>query len=1060
AHVAGVLSLADACTLVKARGRLMQALPAGGAMVSLQACEAEVQPLLSSGVDIASLNGPMATVIGGDEAAVLAVAQHFEAQGCKTRRLRVSHAFHSPRMDAMLDDFAAVVAGLTFSAPKIAIVSTVAADADLATPDYWVRHARQAVRFVDAMRTLEALGVTSFVELGPEGVLSAMGPACLATEGACFLPALRKERPELGTLMAAVGAVHARGHRVDWAAFFAPWNPRLVALPTYAFQRERFWIETPATGRADVPGLMTIDHPLLGTCVALAEGETALFTGRLSAATQSWLADHVVFDAAIVPATALVELALAAAQRLGLACVEELTLEAPLELPAAFQLSVGSVDESGARPMTLFARRHDGGEWTRHASGRLGPAQPWSVVDLGEWPPPGAIPLDVEGLYERLADSGLVYGPQLQGLTAAWRAGDQIYAEVELADGADARGFGLHPALFDAALHAWMLDPTTEVGLPFSWTGVTLHASGASRLRVRLAPVDGQGTVSVAIADATGAPVASVAGLRTRPQLRHHDPLFAMTWSPVAPGNGSYAGDDHVMVALVDDCGDDVLAAAHETSHRVLGQLQAWLADERSATGGMVVVTRRAIATSAGEGVADLARAAVWGLVRAAQAEHPERRLVLLDVDDGAWETSLPEALATGQPQLALRGGRFLAPKLARAESAAPLRLDQRGTVLITGGTGGLGALVARHLVAEHGVTELLLTSRRGEEAPGAADLKRSLEAAGARVSVAACDVADRTALAALLGQHALTAVIHAAGVLDDSVVTALTSDQIDRVFAPKLDAALHLHELTRAHDLSAFVLFSSVAGVLGGPGQANYAAANSFLDALAHQRRAEGLPATSIAWGYWSVPTSMTAHLGDADRARIARAGIEGLSTAEGLALFDAALGGTPLVVAARFKRPVARRAVVRRGQLSEADVLALVRAEAAAVLGAEAVDAERPLRELGLDSLMAVELRNRLGAATGLRLPATMLFDHPTAAAVALELAALLGSGVAEERAQKSALAAMPLARLRQAGLLDELIRFAQQLDAGAGKRAETTKAIDDMDLDELVALANGDR
>ncbi|MDB4966359.1 MAG: uncharacterized protein JWN44_2048, partial [Myxococcales bacterium] len=246
AHVAGILSLRDACTLVKARGRLMQALPGGGAMVALQASEAEARPLLSSSVDIASLNGPTATVIAGDEAAVLAIAQHFEALGRKATRLRVSHAFHSPRMDGMLDDFAAVVAGLTFSAPKIAIISTVAGDANLATPDYWVRHARAAVRFVDAMRKLESLGVTTFVELGPQGVLSAMGPACLSTDSARFLPALRKDRPELATLMAAVGELHARGHVVDWTTLFGPWGGRLVALPTYAFQRERFWLDAPA----------------------------------------------------------------------------------------------------------------------------------------------------------------------------------------------------------------------------------------------------------------------------------------------------------------------------------------------------------------------------------------------------------------------------------------------------------------------------------------------------------------------------------------------------------------------------------------------------------------------------------------------------------------------------------------------------------------------------------------------------------------------------------------------------------------------------------------------
>ena len=454
--------------------------------------------------------------------------------------------------------------------------------------------------------------------------------------------------------------------------------------------------------------------------------------------------------------------------------------------------------------------------------------------------------------------------------------------------------------------------------------------------------------------------------------------------------------------------------------------LRAWIADERLASTRLVLLTKRAVATQPDEDVLDLAHAPLWGLARTAQNENPDLPLVLVDTDGSeASQNALAAAIAAGEPQCALRNGHCLLPRLGRmaqGSSATPPHLDPDGTVLITGGTGMLGGLVARHLVATHGVKHLLLASRQGAAAEGAEALRQELEAAGATVTIAACDAADREAVQTLLAgiptAYPLTAVLHAAGVIDDGVLAALTPERLDRVFAPKLDAAWHLHDLTQDKDLAAFVLFSSLSGLLGAPGQGNYAAANAFLDALASHRHAQGLAASSLAWGYWNQASGMTGGLQAADIARMRRGGILPISSEQGLALLDAALGRPEaLLVPARFdfgtlaaagEVPALLRGLVRTRRSAtnaaaassfaqrilslpeserERTLLDFVRTEIAAVLGLVSpsqLDIDRPLQEIGLDSLMAVEIRNRLAAATGTKLPATLLFNYPTVSAI----------------------------------------------------------------------------
>ncbi|MFD7917557.1 type I polyketide synthase, partial [Streptomyces sp. NPDC059752] len=541
AHAAGVFSLEDACALVAARGRLMQALPSGGVMIAVQASEDEVLPLLTDRVSIAAVNGPRSVVVAGDEDAARAVVEAFADR--KSKRLTVSHAFHSPHMDGMLEDFRRVVEGLSFGAPRIPVVSNLTGalvSDEMGSAEFWVRHVREAVRFLDGIHVLEAAGVTTYVELGPDGVLSALAQDCLAeTDHAVFAPVLRSGRPEAETLVSALAQAHVHGVSVDWAAYFAGTGARRVELPTYAFQRQRFWPSAAvfAAGDPEAIGLGDAGHPLLGAAVTLADSEGVLLAGRLSVETHPWLVDHTILGSALLPGTAFVELAIRAGDEVGCDVVEELTLEAPLVLPdrggVQLQLVVEAPIEPGRRPFGVYSRRRDAlaeESWTRHGSGVLAAgARPEAAQEFGElaaWPPSGAVPVDIDGLYADLAQEGVSYGPLFQGLKAAWRRGAELFTEVALPEGdqRDAARFGLHPALLDAGLHAIGHGESGEQAasgalLPFAWAGVSLYAVGASSLRMRLTPhsANDPHTLALLVADETGRPVAAVESLTLRP---------------------------------------------------------------------------------------------------------------------------------------------------------------------------------------------------------------------------------------------------------------------------------------------------------------------------------------------------------------------------------------------------------------------------------------------------------------------------------------------------------------------------------------------------------------
>ncbi|WP_328937227.1 type I polyketide synthase [Streptomyces tauricus] len=1548
AHVSGALDLADATRLVAARGLVMQTVGERGAMLAVRASEAEVSAALPEfdRIGIAAVNGPGSVVVSGIRDQVLALRDRLVAGGTSVKLLQVDHAFHSPLMDPVLDEFAGSIGELSAGLMSIPVVSTrsgrEATLQELTSMEHWVNHVREPVRFHDGVECARAAGANVFLEVGPGSTLTGILKEAFAGEDvddAVVLSASRRDRGAVDALVGSLAQLHTQGVAVDWDAVFGA-RRRRVDLPTYAFQRQRYWLDFRAgTDGADVAsaGLAAPEHPLLGAVVDHPGTDEVVFTDLWSLRTHAWLADHAVFGAVVVPATAYLDLALWVGGFVGCEGVEELSLEVPLVLPDSgdvqVRVVVGAADETGRRSLDVYSR-HGGddrttGGWTRHATGSLPPSTPGTPStpstpgtaagsddgrSLAVWPPAGAERLDVDGLYDSFADAGFVYGPAFLGLREVWRRDADLLALATLpmaAESAAGAGFTLHPALIDSVLHAVVAGGLIEVAgdqawMPFSWSGVNLLGECGSSVRVRISPV-GDGVVSVAVADEHGRPVAHIEALTFRPasaeQLRsvrggHEQSLYELRWRPAQPDkrrtdrgrwavlgtkNGLAArlreADDenaelyesldgvlsgeaprHIVLCLDDfatatataTADTDVLGEVGSADTRVLDGVQRFLAAESLAGSTLVVLTRLALDTGGGESVESLPGASVWGLIRSAQTEHPGR-FRLVDTDDEAvsW-ARLPDALAAGEDQLALRGGEYLVPRMATAAPAhnqleppaagahrlgilkkgtlenltwvpcpeveAPLtsgqvriavhaaglsfrdvtialglvertaidaglgsegagtvvevaddvtglspgdrvtgifsgafgrvavadhrmlmpvpdewsyaeaasvpgafltayyalchltklakgqrilihaaaggvgmaavqlarhagaeiyataspakwpalravglddahlassrtlefadtflassggrgvdlvlnslahefvdaslkvlpgggsfiemgktdiRDPQRvaadhpgvdyqafdlyeagpdlihemfeavmelfadgrlhlnpvsvrnirdarkafremsqgrhvgkivfelgdgfggGTVLVTGGTGGVGALVARHLVAEHGVRSLLLASRRGLAAAGAADLVSDLEAAGALVRVVECDVADRDAVAGLLADmpaaYPLTAVMHAAGVLADGTVESLTAESLDRVLSAKAGGAVNLHELTRGHTLSAFVLFSALAGTLGTAGQANYAAANTFLDGLAARRRASGLVGTSLCWGWWEQRSGMTEDLDEADLSRVRRLGIAEMPTAEALALFDSACTfDKAVLIPARMdlsllrnrtadelplllrdlvdgSRPRRNRTSTTSGSGSvglaarlaalperEATAAALdwVREQAAIVLGhpsSAAVEADQAFTDLGFDSLTSVELCNRLASSTGLRLPAALVFSYPTPRELGAYLFGLLRpqppdgpdgpADPAEDEEIREVLRTVPIDRLRSAGLLERVLECAAptrpdtegQLPGvgnGAGTGADELAA---MDLDALVDLALDER
>lgn len=1420
AHVAGVLSLGDACELVTARSRLMAALPPGGSMMAVSSTEGAVSSLLDQfggTVTIAAVNAPGSVVVSGDDDAVEELRKMLASRNVRTKGLRTSHAFHSHRMDPILEDFASVCDGLDLRRPTIDVISNLTGElahpAHIATADYWVRHLRSPVRFMDGVQYLRRPGHADFfLEMGPGTALSAMvGDTTAVDDGdsspRAILPVLRFGREAHGELVTAVAQAFVAGLAVDWAELFAHNDARTVDLPTYSFQRKSFWLNRVATTDLAASGLGATIHPMLGSVIDLAEGKGMLASGCLSLHSHPWLADHRVGGAVVLPGTAFVELALHVGSLAGPAALDELILQEPLVIPdeGTIDLQVVLDGEATTQSRTVVVhsrpRAAEGAKpstWVCHARGVLRSGD----VDLGRqgdaivWPPIGGVSIDVGRAYEDLSASGYDYGTMFRGLRAVWRRNGEIFAEVKLPDNAGSleKGFTIHPALLDAALHSLLISgrvgETSSSGaghliLPFAWEGVSVRTAGLTELRVRIRATDAD-RFEIELFDRAGLPSARVRALTVREVpagllgisergVSKQSALYTIDWTALPETDGPAprgewdegTGDTDIRSVHVERCaidGREVAvvrccppASAYAGAEQVrsvvvdvLHSLQNLLGDGSTST--IVVVTSGAVATHHAEAIRSLTGAAVWGLARTAQSENRGRVLVV-DVDEPTrYRAAVTAAVEHGaEPQLAVRGDALLVPRLTRTgpdvlgsaelilsgggwkvttrghgtldgnnivvvpddsagvrlqpgevrvalravglnfrdvlialgmypdpatpigsegagvvvevaesgvgglqpgdrvmgllpgmspevvvdhrmmvripegmpfEQAAALPIafatafyalrdlasvsvgetvvvhaatggvgmaavqlarhwgmdvyatssaakwttlrdmgfdddhigDTRstefsskfahaaidvvlnsltgekidaslallsengrfiemgvtdvrelgqvahrypgvwyrqfllpeagpdrihgmlqelaglfangvlqpvpvttwdvrqtpaacrflsqarhvgknvlvlppawtgaGTVLVSGGTGGLGRRLALHLVAERGVRHLLLASRRGSAAPGAEELVADLSERGVQVDVVACDMSDRSAVRSLIAgidqSNPLTAVVHVAGSVDDAIFDSQTAGHVERVTRPKVDAAWNLHLETRSLPLAAFVVYSSVAGTLGSPGQANYAAANAYLDALSQYRQRQGLPSTSIAWGVWEKTTEMTRHLTDRDLDRMRRSGMVPISDVEGMTLFDDAIAtglpstvATGLDVAAIGRQaadtehvPPLLRGIVRSSPKTPTDgrstaasplldlagrnlrekeqlILEMIRSNAASVLGhasAENVPADSTFTDLGFDSLGAVEFRNLVNLATGAKLPATVVFDHPT--------------------------------------------------------------------------------
>lgn len=1132
ACIAGVFSLEDGLKLVVERARLMQALPTDGEMWVVFAPEVQLRPLLAAyanDVAIAAENGPESIVISGRKQALADILARLHEGEYKTQALNTSHAFHSPLMEPMLADFARIAGGISYAAPKIPLVSnltgTLASD-EITSPDYWRRHIRQPVKFMAGMQSLVQHGCEIFIEIGPKPTLLGMGARCVATDQGIWLPSLRQGEDDWQTLLNSLGQLSVCGP-VDWKGFDRPYQRRRLPLPTYPFQRQRHWLDRPATVTTAIRGNSS-PRSLLGNKLQLPTLQVTIYENSFSSETLPFLQDHRVYGEIVVSGACHVAMLLnAVAETFGKSAyvLKDVYFPEPLIIPDGQTRSVQVIltptaDSKATLQLVSFAATATPERSTvaTHAEGSFEQAVVRSTGKSFQplWERCGET-LSTEAFFQAQADRHIHLGPSYRWIESIKRGDQETICRLRIPEslgGLDAKQ--LHPGLLDACfglLLATGILAEDETWLPFGieeirvfqapdntplWGHLVLRpADAAKRVIADATLCDSSGQVLIEFIGLE-ARAASLQAIQRYLPNRADGLLYGSDWLPLAASHSSAnmqgqwlifadsrgsarqlaqqlkaqgarcvlvtPGSDYRRIEQDHYCVDpgqaqhfvqllqDSIGAAGRfrgivhlwSQDEITIEDNQWLAHTQSLACASVLHlvqalvqadwpngTRLWLVSRGGQAVGNetfspqIQQAPLWGLGLAVALEHPELACTLVDLDPAADSNDVGDLLASLQAaddesRIAWRQGVRYVARLTRQQAPATNRqalVRADASYLITGGLGGLGLSTASWMV-EQGARHLVLTSRSGASKEALEAIKR-MELAGAQVLLMQADIADREALSHVFHKintalPTLGGVIHCAGIIEDGMLAEQTWERFKRTLPSKIHGAWHLHQLSQELPLDFFVLFSSAASVLGNQGQGNYAAANAFLDGLAHYRKQQGLPATSINWGPWD---SIGIAASDAAIANhMGRLGFTAIKPEIGVSALEKILAAnitqinvidwdwqkylaqltTPRNFFAELSK-TASSATMDGGtapeilqELQQASpekrrqmLSTLVHDTVRRTLGMHEsvyLDAAKPLADQGLDSLMAVQMRNALGNNLRQALPVSLAFNYPT--------------------------------------------------------------------------------
>ncbi|MFJ4153018.1 acyltransferase domain-containing protein [Streptomyces galbus] len=1140
ACVAGVLSLRDAARVVAVRSRVLRRLAGTGAMASVRLPAHEVETLLTGfdgKIAVAVVNGPHSTVVAGERATMEEFLMLCQVTGVRVRRVPVDYASHSAQVDAVREELAQALGRVEGRPATVPFYSTVTAgplDGARLDEDYWYRNLRSPVRFAETVDALTGHGHDTFIEVSPHPVLTPSLGDTLGREQAGQAAAnvvvtetVCRDDDGLTRFLTSAARLHVHGVRVDWTPAFTAHQPRRVTLPTYAFQRRRYWME-PDQGPTDVSrtGLEPLRHPLASAVVDDPASGTRIFAGRLSPRTRPLLPHHALHGRAELSGTAVLDLVLCAGAQAHLHTVVELVHETPLVVHEQhgtdLRLVLEGESDHRTRAFSLFSRSpdaEDGAVWTRHASGTLGAGDqpPARVEDLTLWPPPEAVTLPVSACHAELQDRGLECN-SAHHLRRAWRRDRDLFAEVSLADAAADGGTAVHllsPQLLDAALHPLLLDAANQcdgIALPDRWERVALHAVNATTLRVRIGPTD-DGAIALTAADTTGTIVATVDRLHLMPRTAapygSTAPLpvaLTETWTPLpalpdarpgrAPGTWAVFGPPGSLPrALRTDAGlpsvghhDDpalLLPGALSTAPVLLAALPAgrdqdvtravdetrtllrnWTSDDRFANSRLILISTGARRVLPDDEPPSPAATAAGALVQAAQT-RTAGRIMWIDLPVSGTDESMHEHLSTWldteEPELALRSGTLHARRLIRTSPDRHPKADGEDRaqnrpgntiVLAVSGRDPRTVSVARHLATVHPGCWLLIAAPPEEADTLTAQIgdDRSHKVAFVGTDLADHDTVTRL-MRALREEESLRGVVHLASADEETHPNPKT----------RFDSARHLYRTAEEAGAQWFVSVPMADAMLGADGDEEQA-----LTAAAVSRHADAGTLVTSVLGYGTSPRTTAPWweaLEDKDVARLLEAATNSAITVSAVRVrrgsLNSSSSGTPPLL--RSLVPPTLRTAADPGTPDagppgqgwtrlprderRAAVLRLVRTHTAAVLGHSdpgALDPDRSLVELGMESVMAMQLRDRVQKAAGIALPAGVVFDHPSVRRLAQYVDDVLGGvpGGAQDATDGT------LVRLfshghregRTRDILD-LLMTAARLAPSFGKRSEVT-------------------